>query len=126
MSFIGSLKEEKMPKYTNKELSVKQETDIAKLYSGKRSPSSGAQPHDRGDVRYEIHLSDIFKYTAECKVTRARSFNLLKGTWDKIKEEAAEQDRRPCMFVRFYDGHSGRYEDLIIRSVDDDREMFLH
>jgi hypothetical protein len=115
-----------MPKYTNKELSVKQETEIAKLYNGKRSPSSGAQPHDRGDVRYDVKIDqNTFKYTSECKVTRARSFNLMKNTWDKIEEEAAEQDRRPCMFVRFYDGHSGRYKDLIIRSVEDDREMFL-
>jgi hypothetical protein len=120
-----------MPKYTNKELSVKQETEMAKLYGGKRSPSSGAQPHDRGDVRYRIGIEHTFghddktyyDFTAECKVTRARQITIRKETWDKIEEEAREQDRRPCMFIRFYDGHSGRYKDLVIRSVEDDREM---
>lgn len=120
-----------MAPLTNKEMSVKQETEIAKLYNGKRSPSSGAQPHDRGDVRYTVKapgewpdIYESYNFTGECKATRTKSMTIRKETWEKIAEEADEQGRRPCMFIRFLDQHTGRKIDLVIRSVEDDREMF--
>jgi Holliday junction resolvase len=110
-------------------MSFKQETEMAKLYNGKRSPSSGAQPHDRGDVRYRVRTGDDlyeheYDFTGECKATRTKSMTIRKETWEKIAEEAEEQGRRPCMFIRFLDQQTGRKIDLIIRSVEDDREMF--
>lgn len=122
-----------MIKKTNKELSVEHETDIAKWYMGKRSASSGAQDADRGDVRFEIGVDinsdgewcDIYKYTGECKATRANSISINLDVWKKITQEAAEQDRRPCLFLRFYDNGSGRKVDLVVRDINDDREMLL-
>jgi Holliday junction resolvase len=95
------------------------ENYIAKMYNGRRSPSSGASWADRGDVRFDI--SD-FHFTAECKTTGKKSFSIKKETWDKIVEEAQEQNRRPCMFIRFED-ESGRMIDLVVRSIHDDLEM---
>ena len=117
-----------MAKMTNKELSVKQETDMAKLYGGRRSPSSGAQIQDRGDVRYQVRTGDDlyehkYDFTGECKVTRAKSMTFHLDTWTKIKEEAQEQDRYPCMFLRFHDPRTGRNVDLVVREVNDDREI---
>lgn len=95
------------------------ENYIAKMYNGRRSPSSGASWSDRGDVRFEI---ENYKFTAECKTTEKKSFSIKKDTWNKIVEEAQEQDRRPCMFVRFED-ESGQMIDLVVRSIDDDLEV---
>lgn len=119
-------------KKTNKELSTQQENEIAKWYKGRRSPSSGASDHDRGDVRYEFTIGPeydrgtaVFKYTGECKATRSKQITIRKETWDKIAEEAADQGRRPCMFLRFYDNTSGRKLDLVVREVSDDREAIF-
>lgn len=109
---------------TNKELSVEQENYIAKAYGGRRSPSSGAQDADRGDVRYEIDILDVnFRFTGECKATRASSFSLKKETWNKIQQEADEQGRAACMFIRFYDEETGDKLDLVVKDVLDDLEM---
>jgi Holliday junction resolvase len=97
----------------------KHENYIAKMYKGRRSPSSGASWSDRGDVRFDI---ENYKFTAECKTTEKKSFSIKKDTWNKIVEEAQEQDRRPCMFVRFED-ESGNTIDLIVKSIHDDLEM---
>ena len=95
------------------------ENYIARMYKGKRSPSSGASWVDRGDVRFEI---ETYNYTAECKTTEKKSFSIKKETWNKIVEEAQEQGRRPCMFIRFED-ESGKMIDLVVRSIHDDLEM---
>lgn len=96
------------------------ENYIARMYKGRRSPSSGASWSDRGDVRFEV--KDDFKFTAECKTTEKKSYSIKLDTWKKAVEEAQEQDRRPCMFVRFED-ESGRMIDLVVRSIHDDLEM---
>lgn len=118
-------------KKTNKELSVEQENYIAKAYDGRRSPSSGAQDADRGDIRYSVSTIDgdapvsyaEFKYTAECKATRNASISLKKEVWDKVADEASDQGRRPCMFLRFYDETTGEKLDLVVRDIRDDLEM---
>lgn len=98
----------------------KHESFIAKMYKGRRSPSSGASWSDRGDVRFDI--KNDFKFTAECKTTEKKSYSIKLETWNKIVEEAQEQDRRPCMFVRFED-ESGQMIDLVVRSINDDLEI---
>lgn len=106
-------------------MSVQQEDYIAKRYNGRRSPSSGAQDVDRGDVRYTVSVEyEDFPYTAECKATKAASISLKKDVWEKIREEAEDQERRPCMFLRFYDETTGESLDLVVRDVRDDLEMF--
>lgn len=115
-----------MPKHrlhkTDKELSVEQEEWITQLYRGRRSPSSGANPGDRGDVRYSLNEYD---FVSECKATRNKSISLKKDVWDKIKEEAEEADKRPSLFIRFYDEETGKTTDLVVRSVYDDLELNL-
>lgn len=106
-------------------MSVQQEDHIAKSYNGRRSPSSGAQDADRGDVRYMVNVvTGNYLYTAECKATKAASISLKKDVWLKIQEEAEDQERRPCMFLRFYDETTGEALDLVVRDVRDDLEMF--
>jgi Holliday junction resolvase len=96
------------------------ENYIAKMYGGRRSPSSGASWSDRGDVR--VTIKDDFDYTAECKTTEKLSFSIKLETWNKIVEEAQEQNRRPCMFIRF-EHETGKTTDLVVRSIHDDLEM---
>lgn len=118
---------QKRPKSTTA-LSKLQEDHIAKLYNGKRSPSSGASWSDQGDIRYEFHTDEIapydilFSFLGECKTTQAKSISLKKEVWEKIAEEAAHSKRRPCMFIRFHD-ENGKHLDLVIRDVNDDCEI---
>lgn len=105
---------------TTTALAQRHENYIAKMYGGRRSPSSGASWSDRGDVR--LTIKDDFEFTSECKATEAKSYSLKLDTWKKIVEEAQEQNRRPCMFVRFQT-ETGETIDLVVRSIHDDLEM---
>jgi len=108
---------------TKTALAQRQESYIARMYGGRRSPSSGASWSDRGDVRFEINNHDeLFEFTAECKATEKKSYSIKKETWEKIVEEAQEQNRRPCMFIRFA-LETGESIDLVVRSIHDDLEM---
>jgi hypothetical protein len=109
-------------------LAIEQEDFIANKYGGRRSPSSGANSFDRGDVSYEVFTatehSDGFmtKFLAECKVTEAQSFYLKRAVWEKIAQEALEQGRQPSMFIRFR-SDDGKHLDLVVREVNDDLEI---
>jgi hypothetical protein len=105
---------------TTTELARRHETYIAKMYNGRRSASSGASWADRGDVRFEI--SENFDFTAECKATEKKSYSVKLETWNKIIEEAQEQNRRPTMFIRFQ-LETGEAVDLVVRSIHDDIEI---
>jgi Holliday junction resolvase len=110
-----------MSKKTTTSMAQKHENYIAKMYGGRRSPSSGASWSDRGDVR--ITIRDDFAFTAECKTTEKKSYSIKLDTWNKIVEEAQEQNRRPCMFIRFEDESGKQLADLVLRSIHDDLEM---
>lgn len=105
---------------TTTELAQRHEGYIARMYGGRRSASSGASWSDRGDVRFEV--GDVFDFTAECKATEKKSFSIKLETWNKIVEEAQEQNRRPTMFVRFQ-LETGESVDLVVRSIHDDLEL---
>lgn len=109
---------QKRPKTTT-EMAQRHENYIAKMYGGRRSASSGASWSDRGDVRFEVR---DYEFTSECKATEKKSYSVKLETWLKIVEEAQEQNRRPCMFIRF-ERESGEKIDLVLRSIDDDLEM---
>ena len=109
-----------MGKKTTTAMAQKHENYIAKMYNGRRSPSSGASWADRGDVRFTI--KNDYDFTSECKATEKKSYSLKLETWEKVVEEAAEQNRRPCMFIRF-ELESGKTVDLVVRSIHDDLEM---
>ena len=100
-------------------MAQRHENHIAKMYEGRRSPSSGASWSDKGDVRFSVR---DFEFTSECKVTEKKSYSIKVDTWNKIVEEAQEQNRRPCLFVRFLT-ESGKIIDLVLRDINDDLEM---
>lgn len=86
------------------------EDSIASRFGGRRSPSSGANPFDKGDVRGDDYL-------AECKTTEAKSFSFKLATWDKAKDEAEQAGRTPVMFVRFFDRDTGKHRDFQIEEL---------
>lgn len=84
---------------SNKELSVRQEDYVARLFDGKRSRSSGAAAHDAGDVRCKQLL-------IECKMTMSPTTPKFITQMEKIAEEAWEEGKDPVLALRYYSPHS--------------------
>lgn len=89
---------------TLKYRSVDQENFIARKYNGSRSPSSGANHRDRGDVRTESHL-------IECKLTGtherpSKSISLKLEDFEKIADEAYSEGKYCAMALRIYNPDS--------------------
>jgi len=106
---------------TSKNISLKQENDLAEWYKGRRSPTSGAASGDRGDVRTKHTL-------IEAKVTGGPG-NPKRASWvkifEKIAEEAWLEGRDPALAFRFHDPESilanqNGEIDFVIRLVRDD------
>lgn len=111
---------------TKKELSVRHEQDIADVYDGKRSASSGGAVTDEGDVRV---LSDNTLF--ECKGqfgTRTGSApvrSTLLRQFEKVSDEAYAIGKTPAMALRFYAPESflsdqEGWVDLTVRMLEDD------
>jgi hypothetical protein len=91
---------------TSKARSLDQENFVARTYGGRRSPSSGAQANDPGDVRTDSKLIEC-KQTGEVgKTPYPKSFSLKLGEFEKIYEEALKIMRDPMMAVRVYNPDS--------------------
>jgi hypothetical protein len=109
---------------SKKQLSVKQEEFIADAYKGKRSASSGAAVHDRGDVRTPTHL-------IECKHSGtldkpAKSISVKVSDLDKIADEAWSESKNWAVALRIYNpdslvSDSDGFIDLIVRPVVEDK-----
>jgi hypothetical protein len=106
---------------TSKYRSVMQEAHLAKLFDGKRSPSSGGASNDAGDIRCKRIL-------IEAKVTGTPS-KPKRPAWlkqfEKIAEEAWAEGRDPVLAFRFYDPDSILADafgtiDLTVRLAADD------
>lgn len=109
---------------TSKRKSVEQEEWIARLYSGTRSPSSGAADTDQGDVRTTRSL-------IECKVTgepgkepRPQLPRFVRWL-EKVAEEAWSEGRSPAVALRYFDPDSklatpDGWVDVVIRPAADD------
>lgn len=106
---------------TNKARSLDQENHLAKLFDGKRSPSSGAASNDAGDIRCE-------KIMIEAKVTGTPA-KVKRPAWlkqfEKVAEEAWQEGREPVMAFRFFDPESILSDsdgiiDLTVRICADD------
>lgn len=82
----------------SKDLSVRHEDHIAKLFNGKRSRSSGAAEGDAGDVRCPTLL-------IECKMTRKPPPKIFSD-FDKIAKEAWETGKDPVLALRYYKPYS--------------------
>lgn len=108
---------------TVKRKSVDHEDHIAKVYKGKRSPSSGGADNDNGDVRTTELL-------IECKVTGGpgEPIKPLPGfvrEMEKITEEAIHEGREPILALRYFDPDSilsdrDGWIDLSVRRTCDD------
>lgn len=107
---------------STKARSVEQEDNIARLYGGKRSASSGAADNDQGDVRSP---SSLF----ECKMTggpgRPIKTSKLVKDMEKVAKEAWSEDREPVIALRFFDPDSclsdrDGWIDLTVRLTSDD------
>jgi hypothetical protein len=111
---------------SNKDRSVEQENWVAKVYGGKRSPSSGAADTDQGDVRLVEEGTLI-----ECKTTggpgdKPKGGRLLTE-FEKIADEAFSEAREPAMCLRFWRPDSvlsdrDGYVNLTVRLTLDDVE----
>jgi hypothetical protein len=107
---------------TKKWFSVNQEDYIARLFSGRRSASSGAAVTDAGDVRCPVLL-------IECKTVVPNPTKPKRPGWlkqfEKVAEEAWAEGREPMMAFRFYDSDSILSDsdgiiDLTVRIAKDD------
>lgn len=103
-------------KGTSKDLSLRQEDWLAKLYGGRRSASSGAADNDQGDVRCK-HILIEAKYSG--KVPRWVKDFL------KVTHEAYAESKDPVLAFRFYEpGHlladNDGYIDLVVRRARED------
>lgn len=103
-----------------KQHSREHEEYIAKTFSGKRSPSSGASIREKGDIITETHI-------IECKLKGSPGNpvgSTLVKQMEKVYNEALEVDKWPLVALRFYNpksplaNHNG-YIDLAITLVDD-------
>lgn len=109
---------------TKKALSREHEDHVAKRYSGRRSPSSGAAWTDLGDVRHDgwlIECKGQFGERAGDNPVRSTLLN----QFEKIADEAAQGDRSPAMALRFYKPESPLadnqgYVDLVVKLLNDD------
>lgn len=102
---------------TRKRLSVEHEDKLAKLYDGKRSPSSGASKTDRGDVR-------CAKILIEAKMTKGKIPAWVEK-FEKITKEAYYEGREPMLAFRFYNpdsilADSEGWIDLVVRRAGED------
>lgn len=104
---------------TSKRRSVDQEEEVARLYRGKRSASSGAAAHDYGDVRTRWDL-------IECKYTQKPPKQLFNEL-EKIAKEAFAEGLEPVLCLRWHVPGSiladaDGYIDLTVRRMCNDVE----
>jgi hypothetical protein len=104
---------------SSKRISVDHEDYIARVYRGKRSPSSGGAGHDNGDVRTEDLL-------IECKASRPNGRPKTLRDFEKVAKEAYAEGRDPALALRYFAPESilantDGWVDLIVRRVADDQ-----
>lgn len=89
---------------STKWLSLRQEARVAKVFHGKRSPTSGASVSDQGDIRTTGEL-------IECKHTGtfdkpAKSISVKLSDLEKIADEAWSEGRVPVLALGIYNPDS--------------------
>lgn len=90
---------------SKKGLANAHEEYIAKLFSGKRSRSSGAAAHDAGDVRTSTHLIEC-KMTGNPGAAVSKPVPTVVRQLEKIAKEAWEEGKTPMLALRYYSPHS--------------------
>lgn len=113
-------------KGSTKQTSLDQENYVAKAYSGKRSPSSGAADNDLGDVRTQADL-------IECKAKGSplhplKRIPVILQQFEQAAEDAHLEGLSPVLALRFYHPESPLanpkgWVDLSVRLLEEDAEI---
>ena len=85
-----------------KDLSVRQEDDIARMFGGERSKSSGAAEHDAGDVRCQYLLIECKVRMPDHKAILTRPMPTFVRQLEKVAVEAWESGKDPLLSLRYY------------------------
>lgn len=72
----------------------KKERNDKKSFGGAQTKRSGGLWFDPGDVKTKDFLIDS-------KTTKAKSFSITKKMWAKIRKEALNNNRKPCLSIGF-------------------------
>lgn len=112
----------------DKQLSTQHENQIADMYGGVRSRSSGASVRDAGDVRKRVGTHDGTLF--ECKRKGSHNSPLkrkptLLRQMEKIADEAYAEHFEPALALRFYWPESplanvNGWIDMTVRLTGDD------
>lgn len=105
-----------------KEHSRAHEEFVARVISGRRSPSSGASIYDDGDV-------DSTDFIVECKMSGnpdkpSKSVSLKLADLEKVFDEASLNKKTPLMALRIYNpdsllaDHKGNVDLICMRAQD--------
>lgn len=109
---------------SSKARSVEQEDWVARLYHGKRSPSSGAADTDAGDVRTPLSLIECKTTGYPGKEPKPQVPRFIRWL-EKVVKEAYEEGRSGALALRYYDPDSilatpDGWVDVVVRPIPDD------
>lgn len=99
-----------------KSISIDQEKKLAKLFDGRRQPSSGAFPGLKGDVKADNLL-------IEAKYTERKSFTITQDILIKITKQALAYNKIPVVAIEFATMPLGTSKDWILVEVDTFKEL---
>lgn len=111
---------------SNKYRSVEQEDWVARLYHGKRSPSSGAADTDAGDVRTEFSLIECKTTGYPGKEPQPQLPRFIRWL-EKVFKEASEEGKKGALALRYYAPDSilatpDGWVDVVVRPACDDAD----
>lgn len=103
---------------------------MARQYEGKRSPSSGGSPTDKGDVRVATSKT-IFECKATGEPGGKSKYTTIIRHMEKMADEAYAEGKDPALALRYFcpesplAGYDG-WVDLTVRLTEQDgkREIF--
>lgn len=120
-------------KPTSKSISIEHEDYVARVYGGRRSPTSGGAKHDSGDVAnmVDAQSGDLIECKARGRSNRPlKSKPIIVSQMEKINDEAWERGLEPGLALRYYLPNSplanpDGWVDLIVRPLLDDVARML-
>jgi len=75
------------------------EVRVAESLGAETTMASGAMPGDKGD--FDLEAGEHYSFKGECKATRNESMSLKLSWLHKIRLEALEVNKLPCLTVSF-------------------------
>lgn len=98
------------------------EEDMAKLFGGRKTITSGNKFYDPGDVVTSSVDSD-FPIFADCKYTEHSSMSIKLLTLRDLGEKAASLGKRFIMPIRYHVKAEGTDNDYVLLSAHDFAEL---